>query len=273
MLSKITLGLPTYKGSDHIRESLDSILNQSFVDFELVISINGNDEVTFDICKEYARIDSRITVIYQRKYLNVWENWLATFEYCNSELFMWVADDDILECNYLENLYKLFNQHQGQSLIYGKFVEFEEFPIPTNHKANNIIFSFKGNKYKRKLKYLLMDPGYGKVNALYGLGRPDWFRYVFDRNKQKDKIFDVGFLFDMLSVCEIRFSDNNHYRRKFNRDKNEIVWQWRNVFFIYDSITFCKTIRNSVFILRVLYYVFLPYIIIRSFIRRFSKNI
>lgn len=273
MPPKITLGLPTFKGSLHIRESLESILNQSFVDFKLIISINGDDDVTFDICTEYARIDSRITVLHQKKYLNVWDNWIETFEYCKSDLFMWVSDDDILECNYLENLYNLFFHYQGKCLIYGKFVEFEKFPIATNHKGNNVIYSFTGNKNVRKLKYLLVDPGYGKVNALYGLGHSDWFRYVFSLNIQKDKIFDVGFLYDILNVCEIRFSNNKHYRRKFNREINKSVWKLRNVSFIYDTITFCNTVKNSSFSTRILCKAFLPYIIIKSLIKSFYTYI
>ena len=57
---KVTVGLPVYNGEQYLAGAIQSILKQDFEDFEFIISDNGSDDRTSDICKHYARIDDRI---------------------------------------------------------------------------------------------------------------------------------------------------------------------------------------------------------------------
>lgn len=57
----VSILLPTYNGEKYISESIDSILNQTFPNFELLIGLNGNNESTLDILKSYE--DERIRVL------------------------------------------------------------------------------------------------------------------------------------------------------------------------------------------------------------------
>ena len=66
-MKKISIGLPVYNGENHIRKNLDSILAQTFKDFELIISDNASTDSTPAICKEYAKKDKRIRYIKQEK--------------------------------------------------------------------------------------------------------------------------------------------------------------------------------------------------------------
>ena len=50
-LPRVSLGMPVYNGERHIEESLDSLLAQSFDDFELVISDNASTDRTEEICR------------------------------------------------------------------------------------------------------------------------------------------------------------------------------------------------------------------------------
>lgn len=267
MKPKITLGLPTYKGYLYIKESLDSIRNQTYQNFQLIISINGIDEETNQICQAYASIDPRIIIVYHNKTLSIWENWNVPLNLCETELFMWVSDDDILPSNYLENLNNLFWTNNSKAMIYGKFVEFENFPHPTSHKGNGIIYTFSGYRYLRKLKFLLLDPSYGKVNSLYGLGKLEWFKYSLSLNLNKSNIYDVGFVFDILDVCDIRFSDNSHFRRKFTREHNDAKWKLSDLHIFSDSRAFYQTIKNSKSLFLFSCFLFFPYVMFRSVIK------
>jgi glycosyltransferase involved in cell wall biosynthesis len=273
MTPKITLGLPTYKGSEHIKESISSIRNQSYTNFRLIISINGVDDHCYGICNDLAKIDSRIEIIYHKKNLSIWENWTEPLKRCEKELFMWVSDDDILPINYIENLIKLFFQFDQKALIYGKFVEFEKLPIPTNHIANGLVYTFGGARLLRKLKFLFYDPSYGKVNALYGLGKSEWFYYAIDSNSGDLNIYDVGFLYDILDVCEIRFSNNIHYRRKYSREIFDKKWRFTDLHVFSDITAFNKTIKNAKISVKLLSYSILPYVFIRSFFKTLSNFI
>lgn len=56
----VSVGLAVYNGENYIREAIDSILNQTFKDFELIISDNASTDRTAEICQAYAKKDSRI---------------------------------------------------------------------------------------------------------------------------------------------------------------------------------------------------------------------
>jgi len=59
---KITVGIPVFNGEKSIRRALDSVLSQTFLDFELVISDNASTDSTPLICQEYKRNDKRINL-------------------------------------------------------------------------------------------------------------------------------------------------------------------------------------------------------------------
>ena len=60
---KIIIGLPVYNGQKYLEAAIDSHLAQSFSDFQIVISDNGSNDATEEICTRYARQDSRITYL------------------------------------------------------------------------------------------------------------------------------------------------------------------------------------------------------------------
>ena len=67
-IPKVRIGMPVYNGEKFIREAIDSLLAQTFSDFELIISDNCSTDKTQEICKEYASKDPRV------KYLRQIEN-------------------------------------------------------------------------------------------------------------------------------------------------------------------------------------------------------
>ena len=56
----VSIGMPVYNGSEFIRKALDSLLNQTHTNFELIISDNQSTDNTEIIVQEYAKKDNRI---------------------------------------------------------------------------------------------------------------------------------------------------------------------------------------------------------------------
>ncbi|MFQ5751854.1 MAG: glycosyltransferase family 2 protein, partial [bacterium] len=59
-MAQVSIGLPVFNGETYLQVALDSLLVQTYTDFELIISDNGSSDRTQEICREYASMDRRI---------------------------------------------------------------------------------------------------------------------------------------------------------------------------------------------------------------------
>ena len=98
----MSLGLPVHNGENFLEQSLDSLLAQTYSDFELIISDNASTDGTADICKAYAARDSRIKYVRQEKNLGAAENFNFVFRRSSGEFFKWATHDDLLAPTFLE---------------------------------------------------------------------------------------------------------------------------------------------------------------------------
>ena len=57
---KVSIGMPIYNGEHFLPQTLDSLLAQTYKDFELIISDNASSDGTQEICQQYAAQDSRV---------------------------------------------------------------------------------------------------------------------------------------------------------------------------------------------------------------------
>ncbi len=92
---RVSIGLPVYNGELYLAESIESLLGQTFSDFELIISDNGSTDGTQGICEQYARRDDRIRYYREEENLGCAWNYNRVFELSRGEYFKWAADDDL----------------------------------------------------------------------------------------------------------------------------------------------------------------------------------
>lgn len=84
-----------------IEAALDSIITQTYTDFELIISDNTSTDKTEAICKAYASRDDRIRYYRNDKNLGAAPNFNRVFQLSSGEYFKWAAYDDVLEPEFL----------------------------------------------------------------------------------------------------------------------------------------------------------------------------
>jgi len=99
---KISVGLPVYNGEEFLRKRIDSVLDQTFSDFELIISDNASTDSTSTICREYAKKDNRIRYIRQEKNIGMTPNFYFLLQEAKSDYFVWAAVDDLWHPAFLE---------------------------------------------------------------------------------------------------------------------------------------------------------------------------
>ena len=98
---RVTVGVPVFNGESFLAETLDSLLNQTFSDFEIVISDNASTDRTEEICRAYAARDPRIR--YYRSDANRGAAWNhnRVFELARGEYFKWNSADDLCAPEFL----------------------------------------------------------------------------------------------------------------------------------------------------------------------------
>lgn len=96
----MTFGLPVRNGEKYIRRAIDSLLAQTFDDFEVVISDNASTDTTPAICRDYSNRDPRIRFHQNDQDVGVLRNFNKLVGLGRGEYFRWLGSDDWLEPDY-----------------------------------------------------------------------------------------------------------------------------------------------------------------------------
>src|SRR5262245_17070637 len=90
----VTIGLPVYDSERYVRQSLDSLLAQTYSNFVLIICDNASNDSTGDICRAYAAADSRVK--YYRNESNIGNpgNFNRVASLTSTKYLKWSTSDD-----------------------------------------------------------------------------------------------------------------------------------------------------------------------------------
>jgi glycosyltransferase involved in cell wall biosynthesis len=117
-LPRLSIGLPVYNGERFLRFALDSLLEQTFTDFELIISDNASTDSTKVICLEYAARDSRIRYYRNSENIGAAANFNQVFRLARAPFFKWAAADDVISPSFLEKCMAVLEQDPTVALSY-----------------------------------------------------------------------------------------------------------------------------------------------------------
>ena len=99
---EVSIGIPVYNGQSYLSELLGCLLEQSFQNFEIVISDNASTDRTSEICADYVGRDTRIRYSRNERNIGAAKNFNRVFELTGAPYFKWTAHDDLYEPTYLE---------------------------------------------------------------------------------------------------------------------------------------------------------------------------
>lgn len=140
--------LPTYNRADFLPLAIRSVLQQSFADFELIVSNGGSTDNTKQVVAELK--DERIRYVETIERLNMGENYENALNQANGEYIIFFSDDDAFVPTTLERIKKVINEYNALMVIFPIAYYFHEETEEFGHKipGNTLAFLPYSGKVK-----------------------------------------------------------------------------------------------------------------------------
>lgn len=160
MIGKISVIMPVYNTWRYLKDSISSVLNQTFRDFEFIIVDDGSKDWSFKIIEDFAKTDNRIIAL--RNENNMWI-WFTRNRWLGKANWDWIVNfdsDDIAESNWLEKQIEFITKNPNVDIVWANItfmdsdwnILFKKTKFPNNDKdirksmplvcsiANNTVF-------------------------------------------------------------------------------------------------------------------------------------
>ena len=189
-MPKISVIIPVYNVEKYLEKALDSIINQTFTDFEAICIDDKSTDSSLEILKEFAQKDSRIKIIEHKENQGQSAARNHALDVATGEYIIFIDPDDWVELNMFEEIYKTFLKTNSDSIW------FNNYRFDDNTKNQIILFDET---------HILNHDGYYDItpdNILY------FSDYVWNKAfkksflQQKNIRFPEGLIFE---DCEFYF--------------------------------------------------------------------
>lgn len=225
----ISVIVPVYKVEKYIHRCIDSILAQTFTDFELILVDDGSPDSCGKICDEYAEKDSRIRVIHKPNG-GVSSARNAGIDAARGEYLIFVDSDDKVEKHYIEFLYYSLTKSNSDLAISSYIrVQNDNYSchiLPSFQlELNELTDDQKILLYKLAKYYLI----YGPYNKIYktDIIRQNDLQFDETMSFGEDLFFVFSYLFNCKSISYINkptyyyYSNSDSLLNKYREDRFE----------------------------------------------------
>lgn len=223
-MPEISIIVPVYNVEKYLSKCIDSILNQTFNNFELILVDDGSTDKSYEICDYYKNIDRRVVVIHKNN-----EGAAEARNYgirlAKGDFIGFVDSDDYIEENMYETLYNIM-------------IDFKSDIVVCNH------MNFKDNFYKRENKRIMKKDikSFNNIEAL-----ENYLLNYGDKNKvMKTIVWDKLYkkeLFDNISFPKGKIAEDGYVIYKLLYYSNKITYVDEILYYYYqrnDSVSKTK---------------------------------
>lgn len=255
-LPTVTIGMPVFNGQCFLRQAIDSLLGQTYADFELVISDNASTDATSTICQEYAAKDDRIRYVRQERNMGASSNFRYLLRGARGRYFMWAAADDCWQSDWLEVLIGAIRPTdivvRGTPVIVDTRGNTLGRIALANHRRGSHFSLFMENEFRSRAFYI------------YGLYETRKIQIVdFAPLEHASYAGDILFIANMISYGDIRHVESTQQfcRRhplsggtlegaRF-RGWQRIVYRVHPFSYYWWSLKLCPTVKKPLFVLGI----------------------
>ena len=243
----VSIGMPVYNGEDFIRGAIESLLAQTFEDFELIISDNGSNDGTSKICREYENIDTRIRYRRSPENMGALNNFLAVLELARGEFFMWAAHDDRWEPTFVSSGVDILQCHSDVSMAFCIVDQMDREGRYFSEKTQ--LWRLQGQtRFGGLVRYFWQRGELGKPNVIYSLMRRKNILKTGGLEKWcKDRWGgDMLFVFQMISIGRLMLTKETLFHKRLILDIPEKTKPAENPFNLKKLVFFGKDFSKDI---------------------------
>jgi glycosyltransferase involved in cell wall biosynthesis len=176
---KVTVLIPTYKRAQKLKRAVESVLNQSYQDFIIIISDNASGDATENIVNDLKTIDTRIEYFKQPQNIGMNPNFNFLVSKVNTPFFCLLTDDDYYLPNFLEDSITIFNKYPQIMFSVMSAPEINETGVLLNDQLNKWPREGYFEKADSDLMKMIIDGNHPILTAC--IFRSDIIKYfIFD---------------------------------------------------------------------------------------------
>jgi glycosyltransferase involved in cell wall biosynthesis len=221
----VTIGIPIYNADKYLEFAIQSVLNQSYQNWELLLMNDGSSDNSLQIAKKFENIDKRIQVFSNGKNLGLPTRLNELSELANGVYYARMDADDIMHPDRIEKQVNYLMRHPEIDLLATSLVSIDN--------ENNIIGVRKGTeKAKFELNDLLKNGGWAAHPTI--MGKSLWFKqHFYDEKLTRTEDFDLW----MRTIENSHFSKINiiglYYREESTPTLKKYLFSSRQIMILY----------------------------------------
>lgn len=164
---RVSIGLPVFNGGELLEATLNSLLAQTYPDFELIISDNASIDQTETICRAYAAQDRRIRYYRGEENRGLGWNYSRVFKLSTGKYFKWATADDLCERELVARCLEVLDRDPTVILAYPKtrFIDAAGMPLDIHDPG----WDLRSEAAHERLRYVIYAGHW--VNCIYGVMR------------------------------------------------------------------------------------------------------
>ena len=170
---KVSIGLLVYNGGKYLRGAIDSLLAQTYDNYEIIISDNASTDDTKIICEKYAALNHKIRYIRQVKNQGPIFNFKFVLEQACGDYFMWASHDDIFAPTYIFECLNVFKNNSDCVSVCSNFNVVDLISNQIVEKHSPISRSCPSIFSRAIISIIDMHP-----NMIYGLHKTEIIRKI-----------------------------------------------------------------------------------------------
>ena len=224
-LPLVTVGIPTYNRAKFLTQTIDSVLNQTYNNIEILISDNASTDHTQSLCEQYKNTDTRITYIRQEKNLGPTPNFLEVLRSATGRFFMWLGDDDWIDSNYIEECMNVLLKEEDVTIAAG----YADYYIGDRKLYTGTVMNFLDVSGVERVKKYFSQVRHNSV--FYGVMRVAELRNVYIQNVLGGDLLMVAAMTFLGKVKSIK-ATRVHRRRGGESQNNKKMIKSMSLFWI-----------------------------------------